>query len=147
MSMKPVPMKTTYDSWTVLAPERTYRAHDKVLCICVCGTEREIAKNALTQGRSRSCGCRQVEQMREQVSTPEDADLVFDAEVKAGSRHGRWTALTVPFKDPNHRDRVAAVRCACGNEDVVVAHALLSRHSKSCGCLKRDKLRTRARVS
>src|SRR5712691_13070917 len=49
----------TFERWTVLAYSGTKgksRA-PHFLCVCQCGTEREVKKEYLTKGRSRSCGC------------------------------------------------------------------------------------------
>ena len=35
-------------------------------------------------------------------------------------------------------------RCRCGNEKRVLAYSLLSGHTKSCGCMKREKLSARS---
>jgi hypothetical protein len=128
-----------YDSWTVI--DDTVIGDRKVLCRCDCGTEKRVYRHKLTAGQSTNCGCVHAERMRNQ--TAPDLGLTFDTEVKPGSRHGRWTALTSPYRDPERRDRVVQVRCDCGTEKTVVAYSLTSAHnpSGSCGCLKRDAKR------
>lgn len=91
-------MLERYGRWTVLDPNGGYRAHDKVPCRCACGTEREVPKYKLTQGRSKSCGCLKSERLR--GLTPPDLAPECDREVRVGSRHGRWTALTEPYRQP-----------------------------------------------
>ena len=48
-----------FGSWTVLDPkEKGIQLEPGCLyCRCVCGTEREVLKANLLNGRSRSCGC------------------------------------------------------------------------------------------
>lgn len=139
MPMKPTPMKERYDSWTVLDPTGTYRAHDLVPVLCDCGTASEVVKNALTQGRSKSCGCVKAERLRGRKRPT--VELPRDTEVKPGAQFGRWKALTVPYSEPGLRDRIAQCRCECGTEKAVVARDLLTGHSQSCGCLQRDLIR------
>jgi len=47
--------------WTVLS----YAGNKKWNCRCVCGIERPVHRNLLTQGHSKSCGCKTREQYRE----------------------------------------------------------------------------------
>jgi hypothetical protein len=42
-----------FDSWTVLKE----LGHNRVICRCDCGTEREIYKSNLLKGSTHSCGC------------------------------------------------------------------------------------------
>lgn len=143
--MKPVPMKERYGRWTVLDPAVPYAAHDKVPVGCDCGTVKEVVKNALTQGRSTSCGCRQREALSGALTGKAFPDLAphRDTEIVPGARFGRWKALTAPYASPGRRDAVADCRCECGSQRAVVAHALLSGKSKSCGCLRSDGTRLR----
>jgi len=54
-----------------------------------------------------------------------------------GQKFGR---LTVIQQAPNYKKFVCwFCRCCCGNELVVRACNLFSSHTKSCGCLKREK--------
>lgn len=127
---------TRYGRWTVLDPETTYRAHDKVPCRCSCGTEREIRRDALTQGRSTSCGCHKRERLQGKAwpdLAPERTD-----DITPGARVGRWTVTGEPQPGKN---RTVACTCDCGTgRDVVVGHLLTAR-TKSCGCLRRDGAR------
>lgn len=56
--------------WTVLA----YRGFDATRgarwqCRCECGTEREVNAHSLLRGLSRSCGCLQLEEVRQRGTT------------------------------------------------------------------------------
>lgn len=47
--------------WTVIEDASTYtrnRQRGKLLCRCVCGTEKYVWKSHLLNGDSRSCGCK-----------------------------------------------------------------------------------------
>lgn len=130
-----------YGRWTVLDPRGTYRAHDKVPVRCDCGTETGVLRYKLTQGRSKSCGCYKADRLRG-TDVP-DLAPERDDHIAPGTRHGRWTALTLPYTEPGRRDRVALCRCQCGEEKTVVTYDLLSGASKSCGCLVPDTNRAR----
>lgn len=138
MSMKPKPLQARYGRWTVIDPSVEVPAHGKVLVGCDCGTLKEVAKRALTQGASTSCGCRARDSQRAPLPdlAPDHSD-----EVIPGARFGRLTVLTEPMSGKN---RNVQCRCDCGvvKDNVGVGH-LLSRDIRSCGCLKRDTLRLR----
>jgi hypothetical protein len=99
----------------------------KVQCRCDCGTERDVDRYSLADGRSTSCGCRNreaaAERARGRVKHPVAVGDVFD----------RWTVL-----DAADRSRVH-VRCTCGSEARVPASNLVGGLSRSCGCLKRER--------
>ena len=58
----------------------------KYLCKCVCGTLREIHKEALIHGRSKSCGCKQGENIKKTIEEvyggvyPQNVDLISQTE-------------------------------------------------------------------
>lgn len=54
------------------------------LCQCVCGTEKELASQELTGGRSRSCGCLRRDHMRAKKLTHGQADTKL---------YGVWLAM------------------------------------------------------
>lgn len=133
-----------YGQWTVLSPVDPAN-NEKALCGCDCGTERAVFRHKLIAEQSTSCGCTRGAALSEAMSGKKWPELAThrDSEVVRGARFGRWTALTAPYAQPGVRDRVALVRCECGQEKTVASHALLSGNSKSCGCLRRDGARLR----
>lgn len=47
-----------FGRWTVIEKGGTYKDGDtKWLCICDCGTLREVSSRGLRKGRTKSCGC------------------------------------------------------------------------------------------
>lgn len=66
-----------FDRWTVLAisDRRTSDRSAYWWSRCGCGTLKEVDRNSLRFGRSRSCGCLTVEATRD----------------RSGSKHPRWT--------------------------------------------------------
>jgi hypothetical protein len=61
------------------------------------------------------------------------------------ARFGRWVVVGTAAQAPNHRSRWLC-RCDCGVERIVLQESLLTRRSKSCGCLKLE-LATRRTTS
>ena len=100
-------------------------------CCCDCGGEKVIAVNALTCGRTRSCGCykreRQSEANRRFKPTP-------------GERFGRLTIVEEVQRASSGKRRFLC-RCDCATEIVVFGFSLTSvtRPTKSCGCLQTEK--------
>jgi len=43
--------------WTVIKYTKNYQNHSFYLCVCECGTEKEVSGNYLRSGKSKSCGC------------------------------------------------------------------------------------------
>lgn len=125
----------TYGRWTVIGSgvPGTHNTRRKVLCRCVCGTERLVMANSLSSGKSGSCGCykREVDQAKGRASLLHPID--------AGDRFSRWVVV-----DASNREAILC-RCDCGNEGTVRASNLLlgkknpSKGSQSCGCLKRER--------
>ena len=85
----------------------------KVLCRCSCGTEREVYKQALKEGRSTSCGC-------SYIGKPK-------TEVEIGATFG---ALTVTKQLMGGK---VICRCSCGSEKEYYLHNLLNGTTKTCG--------------
>jgi hypothetical protein len=56
----------------------------------------------------------------------------------APTRYGRWTIID-PTVSYRAHDRVS-VRCDCGTERQVKYQKLTQGESKSCGCLRRDRM-------
>lgn len=47
-------INSKFGSWTIIGPADSMK---KVLCRCVCGIEKQVAKSNLQSGASTSCGC------------------------------------------------------------------------------------------
>lgn len=62
-----------------------------------------------------------------------------------GQRFGRWTATRESGDRTSGRIRWDCV-CDCGSIKSVDCSSLLSGHSKSCGCLKKDTVANRSRA-
>lgn len=93
-------------------------------CKCDCGNECDILTASLTTGNTKSCGCYRANLM----STKNRKDLTRQT----------FGELTV-IKDSGERQNrniLWICECSCGNVVKVQGTALLSGHTKSCGCIK-----------
>jgi hypothetical protein len=113
-------LETRYGRWTVVDP--TDARDGKTLCRCDCGTERRVRRHDLKAGLTTSCGC----------SRKPEAPLPV-------RRYGRWTIVEPLTEKPRAQDRVLC-RCDCGNERRIRFYKLVEGHTKSCGCLRRDRM-------
>lgn len=97
-------------------------------CRCDCGVEKTIRSYSLKSGATKSCGCLQ----KEKLAEINKIDLV-------GQRFDRWMVL-----EEFGRDKWGAIlwkcRCDCGNKRVVCGNNLRNGKSKSCGCLRNEKI-------
>lgn len=94
---KPVydPENGLYGRWRVVEPVQ--RSGPKVLCRCVCGTERMVNSSTLKHGQTLSCGCWQREKQSAVGRT-------------TGRKHGKskspehraWQAIKQRCRNPNH---------------------------------------------
>lgn len=97
-------------------------------CICDCGNEKDILAISLTRGLTKSCGCLH----NEELSRRNLIDLT-------GKKFGR---LTVLKRDDNQKGKDATwvCKCDCGNLTKVTSGHLKDGHTKSCGCLSKERM-------
>lgn len=89
-------------------------------CVCDCGNETFVLANSLLKGRTKSCGCYNIQYHNEHYK-----DL-------KGKKFGLWTAL---YKTSDKNGCSAwYCKCECGTERIVTTSRLTSGNSKSCGC-------------
>ena len=94
------------------------------ICLCSCGTVREILGDSIKSGKTLSCGCLHKDAGRRRAD-----DLT-------GQSFGR---LRVVGRDESKKRTAWLCRCNCGNEVVVTSLGLKSGTSRSCGCYQRDR--------
>lgn len=116
-----------YGRWTVIGAPEIRNGKSYVLCRCDCGTERPVYALSLEGETSKSCGCLR----REEAARRRTLDLT-------GQVFGRLSAIRVDSQTP-HGDFVWLCKCECGKETLVVAHDLLSKHTRSCGCISKER--------
>lgn len=91
------------------------------ICNCDCGNEIIVKAASIMDGATRSCGC---------IKTP---NLV-------GSIFGR---LTVIERCLDYRDKpMWKCQCGCGQYVMVSTYGLTKRGTKSCGCIRNEKVST-----
>lgn len=112
----------------VVLYENAERKNRKVTwhCRCDCGTEKDILGTCLTRKTqpTQSCGCLQKENTRKANQSEDLAGMRFGRLVvqKREEKSSKWKCL-----------------CDCGNMVVVDTNHLKQGHTKSCGCLQKDK--------
>lgn len=103
-------------------------------CLCTkCGkTTRLVGTTQLRNGRSKSCGC---------GARPPPGQRRYP---EVGSTFGRWTVLETGLVSGEGKRARSAVRCVCScsskTERIVLVYSLVTGHTRSCGCYKRDQM-------
>lgn len=97
----------------------------RYLFSCDCGNQKIILKNAVVNGRTKSCGCMSNEKVRERCFK----DLT-------NKKFGRLTAIFIDHCD--NGKTYWKCECECGNEHIVLTNRLISGHTTSCGCRKEE---------
>ena len=92
-----------------------------VRIVCDCGTHKEIIRGNIISGNTKSCGC-----------------------IRYGEIVGKkFTMLTIidEYESDLNYKMVHAI-CDCGTHIHVRRNNIISRHTKSCGCLRLKKNKT-----
>jgi HNH endonuclease len=98
-------------------------------CLCDCGNIKEVKRNDLISGATKSCGCLQ----KEKASESHKLNLI-------GKRFGRLVVLEDTGKKPKKsRNTIWKCICDCGNISEIRGDYLTNETTKSCGCYKIDK--------
>jgi hypothetical protein len=96
-------------------------------CLCQCGATTVIDGTKLKSGHTKSCGCRNVQSLRDRA-----LDLT-------GQVFGRLTAVC--RADVQSGDPRWVCRCECGQTTTSLTARLRNGHVKSCGCLVYDAVK------
>ena len=113
----------TFGRLTVVSFEYVNKHREAMwLCKCICGNESIVSGHNLLAGAVKSCGC------------SKRIDLI-------GQTFGRLTVLE--FAGINNQGGVLwKCECSCGNECITSSHGMINGHTKSCGCLNKDILKS-----
>ncbi len=104
-----------FGHWVVLAEIKEKRKRATVLCLCDCGTKKEVGRYPIINGHTKSCGACKSQDI-------------------TNKRFGRWL---VTGENPTNK-KVAICLCDCGTEREVLKFSLLNGDSKSCGCYQKE---------
>ena len=109
-----------------VSSEYTNEKGDRVCrCVCDCGKEASVQKGNILSGKTRSCGCLELE------NKTKYRDL-------SGMKFGRLTALA-PTKQREDGSVVWECVCDCGKKAFASMRNLTRGHTKSCGCVREVK--------
>lgn len=103
---------------------KTGKQRTKCDCICDCGRSIVVEADRLVDGRLCSCGC-----ARKEIADKLSRDVV-------GLTFGRLTIIE-ELKD--FTPRKVRCLCECGREITVSKTDVMFGHTKSCGCLQRER--------
>lgn len=104
----------------------------RAICVCDCGCSRKVAADRLRSGTSTSCGCWKIESFsqRARSRSPDLTGQRFERlVVKCMTRHAKTNRMQ------------AICLCDCGQETQVRVDHLVSRRTRSCGCLMQEQMR------
>ena len=117
--MNNIPLGTKFNKWTVLerAPD-THKYSYRYKCRCECGTIKDVSGEALINGTTNSCGggicCKMII-------------------VPIGTKFGKWTTLSLPFRDTIRRNKVfCKCLCECGKISNIDSQRLRDGNAKGC---------------
>lgn len=112
--------------------ENSKDGRSRWLCKCDCGNERIVLGKSLKNGHTQSCGC-----LNKEITS---RNSFID---RTGERFGRLVVVSRAddyiSKNGKHHVRWNCV-CDCGNATVVDVTQLVGGKTKSCGCLRQEKL-------
>lgn len=110
-----------YGKLTIIDAFRNDKSEIRAVVECECGEKKEVRFHSLANGDIVSCGqCKKINLN----------DLI-------GQKYGKLTIIKAKYK--NHSIIVTA-KCECGSIKDYRFHSLKSGHTKSCGCIKADRL-------
>lgn len=92
------------------------------LCKCSCGNTKITTQALLKRGKVKSCGC-----LKKQVCGYSNINNLV------GKKFGRL--IVVKRVDNKGRDVRWLCKCTCGKAKIVSSKHLLSKSTRSCGCL------------
>ncbi len=111
----PIEPGTKFGKWTVIGPSLDPL---RLTCRCECGTVKNVLKQSLINGQSKSCGgpkCRKI------------------TLIEPGTVFGQWTVLGPSKDEEKAKEGYYECRCSCGTVKAISKYSLLRGRSKGCG--------------
>jgi len=102
---------------------------DKFLCLCDCGTQKEIRGEDIKNESIKSCGCLRNEKLKK------------SRKIVNGEKYNKLTVINLV--DCNRKGKYYLCRCDCGNEKILRGYSISYGSVKSCGCLVAEKSKER----
>lgn len=134
-----------FTRWTVLEEVERRDGKRVMRCQCSCGWIGLVRLCDLVGKISRSCGCFRADEQRERIrrdlgkrSTRLKCYMDFDD--MSGQRFGRWTVIK-RAQDNLSGNTAYLCRCDCGSEEVRGGRDLRCGRTRSCGCLRTERIR------
>lgn len=117
-----------------LTPTTYDKESGKWRCSCRCGNETYQTPQSLVSGIVKSCGCYNRDKNR--------AFARLRTKNLPGTRFGRLVVLhPLPVREKHgQRIRYWRCKCDCGSKISVPTNRLRSGNTKSCGCLRRERV-------
>ena len=100
-------------------------------CKCSCGNFKTVRGRDLRNNIIQSCGC-----LGKEIRLEKNHNRV---ENLIGQTFGKLTVIDKVIKEKNNQLRWLCL-CSCGNIVTVAKRDLVTGHSKSCGCLKSERI-------
>lgn len=129
----PIPVDITgkrFGKLTAISRADNRKGRTCWLCQCECGNKCIVTTHELNSGKTKSCGC-----LGKKLLQNRAVDI-------RNQRFGRLVALCATEK----RDKKGSVYwhcvCDCGNELDVTYDSLVYGHYKSCGCYKKEIMKS-----
>jgi len=127
-----------YGRLTIIDPIKDEK--DKVLCLCDCGNKKRVNIYSLKSGKTKSCGCIHKEFLVA-LHKSKKVKTKGNFEEYIGKAYGRLAVI----EGAKEFGIKVKCKCSCGNESFPSIHALLANRIKSCGCLKKEKMKIEAK--
>ncbi len=117
------------------SPIRTNKKALKYLCKCICGKERALNSHIIANSSVNSCGCKSPKNLGNIPSNFKDL---------SGQKFNKWTVIkrSGSQKTLNRVSSIWECKCDCGNVGHVTTGNLVTESSKSCGCLRNERVRS-----
>lgn len=96
-------------------------------CICDCGKETKASGTKLRNNKTKSCGC-----LLRDIHESSSSNWV-------GKKFNRLTILK-SYNKEKYKDREFLCVCDCGNKKITTIASLKKGSTKSCGCLRKEKM-------
>ena len=124
----------------------TKRICARAVCQCDCGVIKIASVQDLKSGHTRSCGCLRVELLKSCKERNIKCGKIRTEAAKKniiGQRFGRLL-VTDYMPGAGKISRTLVCKCDCGNTTIVNPGDLKDGKTKSCGCLRAEKMRESA---